>query len=720
VLCGRGNNINFHSGNKYFRSLVKSLRLDYVNTAKGDKAYFGKHVVKHIRSLNPPGRFLSQDAKTGRFNDIGDKKALDKTRQALREGAPEIEKKIEIGEIVVPAVSTNILAHYLKFVFICVGLPFAHISTISQQYACVQTLITQHAKEVYKETFPDDSAPTQFTSNQPTYQSRGQLSVTFLEQSQFNPVQMSDNAPPIPTTDKSSYSMGRHLDQDVPVRAVSHQSNELYRSSDYSSCIRSDQFVAVRGINRSPNVIYNPPQPLYEEFLPEEMPPLQPTAVLEATAIEYEDFLPVTTSLNHSNQYEDFLPEEIQPLAMSTSQTFREDFLPKEKKNMPQSFVTVSPKGYEDFLPKETQPAPSPAVSPKGYEDFLPGADSRKYSTLNKHSRDLQSESQTTAPLSNRSASVQHYNSLMTAPCSNRKASVRHRESKSNGNYKSGTPHKHIYDIDTGERISISALLESSGSSSTGAEWKRYNSLYLADLESRGRADRRGSVKMLQYIKAFQALQDDDDDNDEVFEGKVDNIVKTFQAHQDGDDDNDEVFEGKVDNTVSSLDRNSMSSFSMASLSDSLGMSIDYNADSRCSKRRYSKMSTVTRRSILMSLVLRQSALAFDESDEDNDGDAQQNEANSCIRRKTGSINTAARYVPDVFGSKVDRRRDSIVESSTQLLASVYGQEVAEVSMIEPERRKTLLNSFLALSVDDFMLDIAEEHEVGIISRGDI
>jgi hypothetical protein len=110
VLCGRGNNINFHSGNKYFRSLVKSIRLEYVNTPKGDKLYFGKLVVKHIRSLNPPGRFLQQDATTGCFNDIGEKKALDKTRQALREGAPELEKGIERGEIVVPAVSTNILA----------------------------------------------------------------------------------------------------------------------------------------------------------------------------------------------------------------------------------------------------------------------------------------------------------------------------------------------------------------------------------------------------------------------------------------------------------------------------------------------------------------------------------------------------------------------------------------------------------------------------------
>ena len=47
--------------------------------------------------MNPPGRFLKQDAKTKLWSDIGEKKALDKTRQALREGAPELLKELEGG-----------------------------------------------------------------------------------------------------------------------------------------------------------------------------------------------------------------------------------------------------------------------------------------------------------------------------------------------------------------------------------------------------------------------------------------------------------------------------------------------------------------------------------------------------------------------------------------------------------------------------------------------
>lgn len=51
-------------------------------------------IVDEIRSRNPPGRFLKQDPTTKLWYDIGEKKALDKTRQALREGAPEIMKEI--------------------------------------------------------------------------------------------------------------------------------------------------------------------------------------------------------------------------------------------------------------------------------------------------------------------------------------------------------------------------------------------------------------------------------------------------------------------------------------------------------------------------------------------------------------------------------------------------------------------------------------------------
>ncbi|KAL3786936.1 hypothetical protein HJC23_013271 [Cyclotella cryptica] len=51
-------------------------------------------IYDEIRSMNPPGRFLKQDPNTKLWSDIGKKKALDKTRQALREGAPEMLKEL--------------------------------------------------------------------------------------------------------------------------------------------------------------------------------------------------------------------------------------------------------------------------------------------------------------------------------------------------------------------------------------------------------------------------------------------------------------------------------------------------------------------------------------------------------------------------------------------------------------------------------------------------
>jgi len=47
-------------------------------------------IVDEVKDRNPPGRFLKQDKDSKQWYDIGEKKALDKTRQALREGAPEL------------------------------------------------------------------------------------------------------------------------------------------------------------------------------------------------------------------------------------------------------------------------------------------------------------------------------------------------------------------------------------------------------------------------------------------------------------------------------------------------------------------------------------------------------------------------------------------------------------------------------------------------------
>jgi len=95
VLSGRGNFVNHHTGNENFRKLVKFHKKAYVACPKAQKAIYSKIIYDEIRAMSPPGRFLKQDPQTKLWSTIGEKKALDKTRQALREGAPELVKEME-------------------------------------------------------------------------------------------------------------------------------------------------------------------------------------------------------------------------------------------------------------------------------------------------------------------------------------------------------------------------------------------------------------------------------------------------------------------------------------------------------------------------------------------------------------------------------------------------------------------------------------------------
>lgn len=54
-----------------------------------------KSIVRAVRSQTPAGRFLQKDDATNLYIDIGDRKAVDKTSQALREGAPNLRSKID-------------------------------------------------------------------------------------------------------------------------------------------------------------------------------------------------------------------------------------------------------------------------------------------------------------------------------------------------------------------------------------------------------------------------------------------------------------------------------------------------------------------------------------------------------------------------------------------------------------------------------------------------
>ena len=71
---------------------LTSNHLNVHSAAKAQKPIFSSLIYDEIRAMNPPGRFLKQDPQTKLWSDIGKKKALDKTRQALREGAPDLIK----------------------------------------------------------------------------------------------------------------------------------------------------------------------------------------------------------------------------------------------------------------------------------------------------------------------------------------------------------------------------------------------------------------------------------------------------------------------------------------------------------------------------------------------------------------------------------------------------------------------------------------------------
>lgn len=95
VMYGRGGGTNHHPGNKKYRKMVEDRKLEYVNSKRLDKPLVALEIIRHWRSQLPPGRFLKLDEKTGLWNDVGDKKAREKTSQALREKAPLIRKQQE-------------------------------------------------------------------------------------------------------------------------------------------------------------------------------------------------------------------------------------------------------------------------------------------------------------------------------------------------------------------------------------------------------------------------------------------------------------------------------------------------------------------------------------------------------------------------------------------------------------------------------------------------
>jgi len=94
VLSGRGVNIAHHPGNQRFRTLVTTRADENYCThySASEKRAVAEEIIKHIHSLDPPGRFLRKDARRGNgrglngpWIELSEREAVKKTCQALRD-----------------------------------------------------------------------------------------------------------------------------------------------------------------------------------------------------------------------------------------------------------------------------------------------------------------------------------------------------------------------------------------------------------------------------------------------------------------------------------------------------------------------------------------------------------------------------------------------------------------------------------------------------------
>ena len=85
ILLGRGGHNNKYIGNERLRQMVAEQVQCYAMATKLKKTKMVRAIVRHIRSLDPPGRFLRMTDTVATYEDAGDKFASEKVSQVFRD-----------------------------------------------------------------------------------------------------------------------------------------------------------------------------------------------------------------------------------------------------------------------------------------------------------------------------------------------------------------------------------------------------------------------------------------------------------------------------------------------------------------------------------------------------------------------------------------------------------------------------------------------------------
>jgi hypothetical protein len=104
ILLGRGGHNNRYSGNERLRQIVAEQVYCYAKATKLKKSQMVRSLVKHIRSLDPPGRFLRVSGSESMWRDAGDKFATEKVSQVFRDAMAKYGLK---NSVYVPKFATE-------------------------------------------------------------------------------------------------------------------------------------------------------------------------------------------------------------------------------------------------------------------------------------------------------------------------------------------------------------------------------------------------------------------------------------------------------------------------------------------------------------------------------------------------------------------------------------------------------------------------------------
>lgn len=251
--------------------------------------------------------------------------------------------------------------------------------------------------------------------------------------------------------------------------------------------------------------------------------------------------------------------------------------------------------------------------------------------------------------------------------------------------------------------------------------WKTRNTEYLEGCLKEykyGNTKRRRSYdeKKLTYIHTCLAVDENESDEDEEdsasvgleFVANIEPLVIFGDTNHDAaksDTTNNRIIHDQDgDDARKSSTSQITHQFSKSSLNEDGKTILSESIINNVSKRTSIRMSLHNRRSTRMSLHLRSSCLLGDLLDgfvdlEEDEAAQPQDPRVELPQRKTN-------FIPDIFESRRNKRRSSIIESSKDLLCAMYGNGAVESLFKHPERRISVIKNVISPSCDELLEEI--------------